>query len=811
MPVNPTVFTPEPITTTPQVYVDGEDLNITTENSNEVVKLRDRVATATESIKQGYKRVRQDAVLNTAYFQANTTYEFIYHHDLNNATITFPEGVILNFNGGKLDKGTLIGNHTAIVAPITLIFKRELKIDKDGTWNIDRAYSDWFECYKNGYYIDPTTFVEDYTDPEAPVRTYEYNSVVYNAGTLCGATYNNDRHILQQLLNLSANHTIISEGIYMVDSAGGTGENLDNQLTWFKKKGLTLQIDGILKMIPNSYTNYDVLLIAECDNVKLCGSGKLVGDLPEHQGTTGEGGMCLQVNSTIGLYLEDLTFEQGWGDGVYYSWPRYSPYTHFDQAKHYWNGVKCLYNRRTGFVVEKGDYLDINHSEFNYTGTFSYTTVINGTFSGVDIEPFGEIDAPQRYCKEIHFNTCIAKHNGRGPGFRFERLLGGSVTHCDISDNQTGIALLVCTWMTDNLTGVTPNYVKNRIVIDSNTLKNNYGDTFWGGRPIDSYPNILPQHIIQSNSAIITNNFIQNTACIISGSWVDTIVENNLVYNTGNVFSLSQVITNFKFLNNYVYGIDAINTGTVSGDSGAMFEIRFWGDPSEICGDVLIKDNIFKYAGGKIIHGSGINDEPLPYPSVKSYLFYHTFAPTNSVKYINNHFDDELWGPFYDSANGGAYYDYPAVGDLGLIRERVLRESDLDTLKHLLTGDKLDMYGQIGLVTRGGWLDVVGTEFVEGGANVIVKKGQFFHNTARTAMFIPTLDGNAGNVFPVGWDVNGIPIQIISFVQPIIEWQGIGTCTSTTRPTTFNTLGRRLIETDTGDMIMWNGTAWVVV
>jgi hypothetical protein len=371
MPNNPVVFIPQPITTTPQMFIDDEDLMLFKTD----IKLKDRVADASTTVIQGYKRVRQDDQLDSNYFQPNTTYEFMYDHDLENAVIKFPPGVILKFNGGKLDNGDLIGDSTVIDAPIKTIFGKKLEILTKGDWNIDHAYSDWFDCYKNGYYIDPETF----DDANA---TYDFNDNTFSAGTPCGAVYDNDRSVLQQLLNLGARHTIISEGIYMVDSEGGSGESLGNQLTWFNKKGLILQIDGVLKMIPNTHSNYDVLLIANCDHVTLCGSGKLVGDLPEHLLDAGEGGMCLQVNSTTNFKLEGLTFEQGWGDGVYYSWRRYAGEDKSPQTHHYWNDVKCLYNRRTGFGAEKGDYIYITNSVFNYTGTFKGTP----TKSGVDIE-----------------------------------------------------------------------------------------------------------------------------------------------------------------------------------------------------------------------------------------------------------------------------------------------------------------------------------------------------------------------------------------------------------------------------------------
>jgi hypothetical protein len=64
--------------------------------------------------------------------------------------LVFAQGVTLIFQGGKIVKGnnsatdaiTIYGNHTKIVAPITQIFGDDVNVE--GTWDIERAYPQWF-------------------------------------------------------------------------------------------------------------------------------------------------------------------------------------------------------------------------------------------------------------------------------------------------------------------------------------------------------------------------------------------------------------------------------------------------------------------------------------------------------------------------------------------------------------------------------------------------------------------------------------------------------------------------------------------
>lgn len=95
----------------------------------------------------------------------NTIYEIRYDFNLDGEAVTIPNGCILNFKGGTLANGTLIGNDTCIdAAPVQIVgtspkvFKRNdgwsgsvdefttfdtPNVTLRGTWNVKEAYPEW--------------------------------------------------------------------------------------------------------------------------------------------------------------------------------------------------------------------------------------------------------------------------------------------------------------------------------------------------------------------------------------------------------------------------------------------------------------------------------------------------------------------------------------------------------------------------------------------------------------------------------------------------------------------------------------------
>lgn len=89
---------------------------------------------------------------------SNAIFEIRSVFDLGGSTVTFEEDCILYFNGGLLTNGTIVGNKTAIDAPITQIFAHNLHVE--GTWLVDGVYPDWFGCNYDCHKVterDPVT------------------------------------------------------------------------------------------------------------------------------------------------------------------------------------------------------------------------------------------------------------------------------------------------------------------------------------------------------------------------------------------------------------------------------------------------------------------------------------------------------------------------------------------------------------------------------------------------------------------------------------------------------------------------------
>lgn len=72
----------------------------------------------------------------------NVIYKITKDIDLEGGTLTIPEGCTLDFQGGSLANGTVVGNNTKIKADLDKIF--DTTITFDGSWNLTTVNVDWF-------------------------------------------------------------------------------------------------------------------------------------------------------------------------------------------------------------------------------------------------------------------------------------------------------------------------------------------------------------------------------------------------------------------------------------------------------------------------------------------------------------------------------------------------------------------------------------------------------------------------------------------------------------------------------------------
>lgn len=131
------------------ILPDEEDLtkSLPDENGNSYLSLKDREYNPEDFSGLGrvilrkniveidypiYGKVTKNILFQDMIAQSNTIYEIRYDFDLNGEEIIIPEGCVLDFQGGSLDNGVLLGNNTCIEAGSYQIFGDNLALFKYG-------------------------------------------------------------------------------------------------------------------------------------------------------------------------------------------------------------------------------------------------------------------------------------------------------------------------------------------------------------------------------------------------------------------------------------------------------------------------------------------------------------------------------------------------------------------------------------------------------------------------------------------------------------------------------------------------------
>ena len=128
------------------VGAPADEEDITTESG--VLKFKDKEYDTASFSGLGRKYLRKNIVKGKNILtqeminSANTRYIIQYDYDLNEETITVPEGCVLQFDGGSLSNGTINGNNTIISANLVEVFATSMNFS--GNWNIDSIFPEWF-------------------------------------------------------------------------------------------------------------------------------------------------------------------------------------------------------------------------------------------------------------------------------------------------------------------------------------------------------------------------------------------------------------------------------------------------------------------------------------------------------------------------------------------------------------------------------------------------------------------------------------------------------------------------------------------
>lgn len=240
-----------------------------TTGDNDAITLKNNSAS---SYGYGIFNIKPSDPASSVFSQTRTIYNIRFPLNLGGAEINLPQDVILNFCGGFVYNGTLVGNHTkanftpACIGPDIVV---------SGTWNIP--------------YISSNIL----TEPGG----------VNALKILCNFLSDESFNILH-----------IVPGNYVFTPTG----NADKLITL--KSNTKLIIDGIVEITPNGFPNYYLVSSVNSSNLEITGNGKIVGDADEHDYTTTpsthEWGMCIMLSGCEKVFVHDITLEDATGDGI---------------------------------------------------------------------------------------------------------------------------------------------------------------------------------------------------------------------------------------------------------------------------------------------------------------------------------------------------------------------------------------------------------------------------------------------------------------------------------------------------------------
>lgn len=146
--------------------------------------------------------------------QSNTIYVIQYDFDLGGKELTVPENCVLEFDGGMLKNGSVVGNGTAIRADLVQIFS--LNIELQGYWNLIQIYPEWFGA-KGDYSYSEHTGTDDSAAISKAIKVA--NITLVNKVRLSSAYYiNNTVNIESGDILIEGSYVTIREDLVFSNS-----------------------------------------------------------------------------------------------------------------------------------------------------------------------------------------------------------------------------------------------------------------------------------------------------------------------------------------------------------------------------------------------------------------------------------------------------------------------------------------------------------------------------------------------------------------------------------------------------------------
>ncbi len=205
------------------------------------------VCTVTDSTKREFRNILTPIMIN----QPNTIYEIRYDFDLDGATIEIKEGCTLKFDGGSLENGKIVGNHTSIQAPAIKIFNTDLNVF--GTYNLKYSMPEWYGMYPDDLNCDLSLCFDNLNRFNTIINFSEGKYYTSRAIKLIKAKGTINKTYIIRKADGSELYTAYIGNIDKLSSENREEVEID---------GLSLIIDGVTNNITSSFA----LLVGACEN-----------------------------------------------------------------------------------------------------------------------------------------------------------------------------------------------------------------------------------------------------------------------------------------------------------------------------------------------------------------------------------------------------------------------------------------------------------------------------------------------------------------------------------------------------------------
>lgn len=398
--------------------------------------------------------------------KTNTIYVIQYDFDLGGETVTIPENCILEFEGGNISNGSILGNNTNIKAGLVKIFSDE-KGFLAGTFRVDGWYPEWFGAIpilldKN--FLPNVKLANDCTN--AIQRCVDYSYAVCNASIyLTSDIYGITKPIILKDFNRIIGNVNCNSGIAVCDNNSfADGEYL-------------IDVDRTFITTERSWHLQNVSL----EHITLWGKADVINGIYRYY----QNGIRLSALNE-GSYLYDVTV-------------RYYKYVGIDIAGDYVTGIQNARFENL-WVVDgggiDGDVLSEDANFINcvgirarkvYQSLFRRITIDNHFFIGLyGFYAWGcnNLSLDTIYCEDFSCSFHFRNSNGiygntlvwRHPHYKPVNVIGSSSMNIAVTENSGNILLEniggILGWIVESLSddfSKIISYAENDIVF------NNYG------------------------------------------------------------------------------------------------------------------------------------------------------------------------------------------------------------------------------------------------------------------------------------------------------------------------------------------------